>query len=133
MPVLVSSSQFSGEPNDIQGFRRRTPSFVMTAKAHFWLKYVLSVRFRTVGLQTPYIGVDARYFQRTARFQRTLRKLLTGEPLLAALLDEGYCDQSHFIKNCQFFTQRSPGHLLTSEQMALNHYNPQISKLVGFI
>lgn len=80
-----------------------------------------------------YIGVDARYFQRTARFQRTLRKLLTGEPLLDTLLDEGYCDQSHFIKNCQFFTQRSPGHLLTSEHMALNHYNPKICKLIGFI
>ncbi|QHB31948.1 AraC family transcriptional regulator [Yersinia canariae] len=80
-----------------------------------------------------YIGVDARYFQRTARFQRTLRKLLTGTPLLDTLLDGGYCDQSHFIKSCQFFTQRSPGHLLTPEQMTLNHYNPQISRLAGFI
>lgn len=80
-----------------------------------------------------YIGVDARYFQRTARFQRALRKLLNGKPLIDTLLDVGYCDQSHFIKNCQFFTQRSPSHLLTPEQMALNHYNPKISKLIGFI
>lgn len=80
-----------------------------------------------------YIGVDARYFQRTARFQRTLRRLLSGTPLLDTLLDEGYCDQPHFNKNCQFFTQRSPGNLLTPEQITLNHYNPQIGRLVGFI
>ena len=46
-----------------------------------------------------YIGVDARYFLRTARFQRTLRQLLSGSPLLDTLLAQGYCDQSHFIKN----------------------------------
>lgn len=80
-----------------------------------------------------YVGTDARYFQRTARFQRTLRKLLAGVPLQDTLLEGGYCDQSHFIKNCQFFTQRSPGHLLTPEHKILNHYSPQINRLVGFL
>lgn len=78
-----------------------------------------------------YTGVDMRYFQRTARFQRTLRRLLSGAPLFDALLDGGYCDQSHFIKSCQFFTQRSPKYLLTPEHKALNHYNPQVNRLAG--
>ncbi|MGL5841158.1 MAG: helix-turn-helix domain-containing protein [Aeromonas hydrophila] len=80
-----------------------------------------------------HIGVDARYFLRTARFQRTLRQLLSGSPLLDTLLAQGYCDQSHFIKSCQFFTQRSPGQLLTPEHKALNHYSSQINRLAGFL
>lgn len=80
-----------------------------------------------------YIGVDARYFLRTARFQRTLRLLLSGSPLLDTLLSQGYCDQSHFIKSCRFFTQQAPGQLLTQEHKNLNHYSPRVNKLVGFL
>ncbi|HEM8293716.1 helix-turn-helix domain-containing protein [Providencia vermicola] len=79
-----------------------------------------------------YLGVDARYFQRTARFQRTLRRLLSGTPLFDTMLDEGYYDQSHFIKDCQFFTQRSPTNLLAQEQIILNYYNHKIDTLVSF-
>lgn len=80
-----------------------------------------------------HVGVDARYFLRTARFQRTLRQLLSGAPPLDSLLDEGYCDQSHFIKSCHFFTRRSPRQLFTPEHKILNHYNPHINGLVGFL
>lgn len=80
-----------------------------------------------------HIGVDARYFLRTARFQRTLRQLLSGSPLLDTLLAHGYCDQSHFIKSCHFFTQRSPGQLLTLEHKTLNHYSPEVNELAGFL
>ncbi len=78
-----------------------------------------------------HLGVDARYFLRTARFQRALRQLLSGAPSLDALLEQGYCDQPHFIKSCHFFTGRSPGQLLTPEHQRLNHYSPQINRPAG--
>ncbi|ASX11149.1 hypothetical protein CK627_10330 [Aeromonas dhakensis] len=78
-----------------------------------------------------HLGVDARYFLRTARFQRALRQLLSGAPSLDALLEQGYCDQPHFIKSCHFFTGRSPGQLLTPEHRRLNHYSPQINRPAG--
>lgn len=80
-----------------------------------------------------HVGVDARYFLRTARFQRALRQLLSGAPSLDTLLEQGYCDQSHFIKSCHFFTGRSPGQLLTPEHKRLNHYNPQVNRLAGYL
>ncbi|MGU5814346.1 helix-turn-helix domain-containing protein [Aeromonas hydrophila] len=78
-----------------------------------------------------HLGVDARYFLRTTRFQRALRQLLSGAPSLDALLEQGYCDQPHFIKSCHFFTGRSPGQLLTPEHQRLNHYSLQINRPAG--
>lgn len=80
-----------------------------------------------------HLGVDARYFLRTVRFQRSLRQLLSGEASLDVLLAQGYCDQPHFIKSCHFFTGRSPGLLLTPEHQRLNHYSPQVNRLAGFL
>ncbi|QBH97610.1 AraC family transcriptional regulator [Limnobaculum zhutongyuii] len=69
-----------------------------------------------------FIGVDARYFCRTARFQHTLRQILAGHPVLDSALEQGYTDQPHFIKTCRFFTGLTPGELFTAEHQALNYY-----------
>lgn len=95
---------------------------------------LLNLNLRTLQRRLHcYLGVDARYFQRTARFQKTLRRLMSGGELLHSLLDEGYYDQPHFNKNCKFYTKRSPGKLLTPDQFTLNHYNPKIGEFSGFI
>ena len=55
-------------------------------------------------------GVSPKYFQRTARFQYTLRKLLSNSPnnFLNIALDHGYYDQAHFIKDFKQFTGETP-------------------------
>ena len=98
------------------------------------LQLHLGVSMRTFQRRLyKHIGVDARYFLRTVRFQRTLRQLLSGAPLLNTLLEQGYCDQSHFIKSRLFFTERLPKKLLTPEHIALNHYSPLVNRLDGFL
>ncbi|WP_392551565.1 helix-turn-helix domain-containing protein [Orbus wheelerorum] len=96
-------------------------------------RQLLDINTRTLQRRLRcYLGVDARYFQRTARFQRTLHRLSSGTLLFDAMLEEGYYDQSHFIKDCQFFTQRSPTNLLTQEQIIINYYNHEIDTFVSF-
>lgn len=80
-----------------------------------------------------YVGVNARYLQRTARFQKTLRFLLQGKPILGGALDFGFYDQSHFTKDCVFYTQLTPKKIITEEHMMLNHYNHNINITSGFI
>ncbi|AKJ41237.1 AraC family transcriptional regulator [Pragia fontium] len=69
-----------------------------------------------------FIGVDARYFCRTAKFQHSLRQILAGQTMLDGALNHGYTDQSHFIKTCRFFTGLTPGELLTKQYRRLNYY-----------
>lgn len=69
-----------------------------------------------------FIGVDARYFCRTARFQHTIRQILAGQGMLDSALANGYSDQSHFIKTCRFYTGLTPGQLFTEQYKGLNYY-----------
>ncbi|WP_411705110.1 helix-turn-helix domain-containing protein [Edaphovirga cremea] len=71
-----------------------------------------------------FTGVDARYFCRTARFQRTLRQLLTEGNVLDSAMHHGYCDQSHFIKTCRLYSGLTPTELLTQQYRRLNYYAP---------
>lgn len=70
-----------------------------------------------------FIGVDARYFCRTARFQHTIRQILAGQDVLDSALAHGYTDQSHFIKTCRFYTGLTPGQLFTQQHRGLNYYH----------
>lgn len=57
-----------------------------------------------------YIGISPRLFARICRFQSTLRQL-TGrkyEKLSDVAFDNGYADQSHFIRSFKEFTGFSP-------------------------
>ncbi|MHA7845841.1 AraC family transcriptional regulator [Serratia sp. D1N4] len=69
-----------------------------------------------------FIGVDARYFCRTARFQHTLRRILSGQDVLDSALTYGYTDQPHFIKTCRFYSGLTPGQLFTEQYKGLNYY-----------
>jgi len=75
-----------------------------------------------------FTGVDAKYFERTSRFQSTLRTLLSGchHQYTAVVLDHGYYDQPHFIKDCKYFTGLTPKQFLTEDNFVLNHYNNDI-------
>ncbi|MGF1717558.1 helix-turn-helix domain-containing protein [Photobacterium chitinilyticum] len=75
-----------------------------------------------------YTGVDAKYFERTSRFQSTLRTLLSGchHQYTAVVLEHGYYDQPHFIKDCKYFTGLTPKQFLTEDNFVLNHYNNDI-------
>lgn len=80
-----------------------------------------------------YVGVNARYFQRTARFQRTLRRILSCSSNSNYLFLDDYCDQSHFINACKFFTGKSPRQLCSIEHKTLNYYNFQVNVVCGYI
>ncbi|MFC0228866.1 AraC family transcriptional regulator [Serratia aquatilis] len=71
-----------------------------------------------------FTGVDARYFCRTARFQRALRQLLTESPIYCNTNNDDYFDQSHFIKTCRLYTGLTPSRLLTAQFRELNYYLP---------
>ncbi|MCW8331022.1 helix-turn-helix domain-containing protein [Photobacterium sp. SDRW27] len=75
-----------------------------------------------------YTGVDAKYFERTSRFQSTLRALLSGRShqYTSVALDHGYYDQPYFIKEFKRFTGQTPKQFLTEENFMLNHYNNEI-------
>jgi len=75
-----------------------------------------------------YTGVDAKYFERTSRFQATLRALLSGRnhQYTAVALDHGYYDQPYFIKEFKCFTGQTPKQFLTEDNFTLNHYNNDI-------
>ncbi|WP_261842795.1 helix-turn-helix domain-containing protein [Aliamphritea ceti] len=72
-------------------------------------------------------GVSAKYFARTARFQATL-KLLLKQPqapvhfCLDTLLAQGYCDQSHFIRDFRYFTGSTPTQYLRVANPQCNFY-----------
>lgn len=72
-----------------------------------------------------FTGVDTKYFERTARFQSTLKKLLKAQSsqYLSVAFEHGYYDQSHFIKDFKFYTQSTPSEYLTEQNFSLNYYN----------
>lgn len=75
-----------------------------------------------------FTGVDARYFCRTARFQRTLRQLLTEGDVLNGAINHGYYDQAHFIKTCRLYTGLTPTELLKLQYRQLNYYTNALAE-----
>ena len=71
------------------------------------------------------IGVTPKAFQRTARFNHTLRELLLTEPraTLATALDHGYYDQAHFIRDFRSFVGESPQSYLRQARSSSHFYN----------
>ena len=74
------------------------------------------------------IGVTPKLFQRTARFNLTVRELLLSSPAdtLGVALDHGYYDQAHFIHDFQAFVGDSPAAYLQSAARLAHFYNPPI-------
>ena len=71
------------------------------------------------------IGVTPKAFQRTARFNHTLRELLLVAPrdTLATALDHGYYDQAHFIRDFRSFVGVSPQSYLRQVRNSSHFYN----------
>lgn len=102
--------------------------------SHLWLDEVVNrmyYRHRSVtqGELTAFSGFGARHFQkifknhfgiapkrfqRIIRFEQLTRHLLLNrqQDYLSAVLDYGYYDQSHFIKDFKFFIGASPSGFL---------------------
>ena len=74
------------------------------------------------------IGVTPKTFQRTARFNLTMRDLLLAgsSDYLAAALDHGYYDQAHFIHDFQSFVGKAPAQFLQTATPMAHFYNPPI-------
>lgn len=90
------------------------------------VKQRVGVSERTFQRQFKMItGVDAKYFERTARFQSCLRHLLN-QPIVDyqdTIFMNGYYDQSHFIRDFNAFTGSTPSKFLTEKSYHLNHYS----------
>ncbi|MGL4583577.1 MAG: helix-turn-helix domain-containing protein [Flavobacterium sp.] len=69
-------------------------------------------------------GFTPKKFQVVSRFESTLRKLLLSEKAdyLQTVLDSGYYDQSHFIKECKSHTNLSPTDTLKYKEDSLHFY-----------
>ena len=73
------------------------------------------------------VGVTPKTFQRTARFQLTVRDLLLAEgaECLGTVLDHGYYDQAHFIHDFEAFVGQAPTGFLQTTRAA-HFYNPPL-------
>ena len=74
------------------------------------------------------IGVTPKRFQRTARFNLTVRELLlsASADTLGVALDHGYYDQAHFIHDFRHFVGDSPAAFLQATARVAHFYNPPI-------
>ena len=74
------------------------------------------------------IGVTPKLFQRTARFNLTVRELLLSArtDTLGVALDHGYYDQAHFIHDFQTFVGDSPAAFLQATARVAHFYNQPI-------
>lgn len=70
-------------------------------------------------------GVTPARFRRLARLRRALRGLvLTGNDCITSLLDDGYVDQAHQIRDFRAFTGCTPGQIRRTAVGASHFYNP---------
>lgn len=76
-------------------------------------------------LFTEAMGISPKYFHRVARFEQTIKKLLLNYKTvyLDTILDAGYYDQAHFIKECKIFTGTTPGAFLRKRNFMSHFYN----------
>jgi AraC-like DNA-binding protein len=75
-------------------------------------------------------GVSPKYFQRIVRTEAVVRQmlLLCRKDYLDAALQNGYYDQSHFIKDCRHFTGVAPGHFFHDANFKSHFYNSPLTK-----
>ena len=73
-------------------------------------------------------GLSAKEFQKITRFQDVIKKiLLTRNPdYLNTILDNGYFDQSHFIKEFKSLTQKTPLDYFKTENFESHFYHASI-------
>jgi len=74
------------------------------------------------------VGVSPKAFQRIARFESVLKYLLLNKKsdYLHTVLDRGYYDQSHFIKDFKAFTGEYPSLFLQEKNFMSHFYNNKL-------
>lgn len=76
----------------------------------------------------PAAGVNPKYYQRIVRMESVTRQLLLTheKDYLSVALDNGYYDQSHFIKECRHFIGTTPGLFFNEDNFMSHFYNPSL-------
>ncbi len=89
----------------------------------------LSLRQFERGFKSQF-GLTAKEFQKIARFQDVVKKMLLRKEsdYLDTILENGYFDQSHFIKEFKFLTQKTPLEYLNEKNFASHFYHVSIKK-----
>jgi len=89
----------------------------------------LSLRQFERGFKNQF-GITAKEFQKITRFQEVIKSILLGKKpdYLNTILDNGYFDQSHFIKEFRSFTQKTPLEYFTDENFNSHFYHKSINK-----
>lgn len=89
----------------------------------------LSLRQFERGFKSQF-GITAKGFQKITRFQNVVKQiLLNREPdYLETILDNGYFDQSHFIKEFKSLTKKTPLEYFSKENFDSHFYHKSIHK-----
>lgn len=92
-------------------------------------KACLSLRQFERGFKTQF-GITAKEFQKITRFQNVVKQLLftKNTDYLHTILDNGYFDQSHFIKEFKFLTQKTPMGYFNSKNIDKHFYHKPIKQ-----
>ncbi len=75
-------------------------------------------------------GITAKEFQKITRFQNVVKKILLNKnpDYLDIILDNGYFDQSHFIKEFKSLTDKTPLEYFTKENFDSHFYHRPLNK-----
>lgn len=75
-------------------------------------------------------GTTAKEFQKITRFQEVIKKLLLNKTTdyLGTILENGYFDQSHFIKEFKSLTSKTPLEYFTDKNFNSHFYHKSINK-----
>lgn len=88
----------------------------------------LSVRQFERGFKSQF-GITAKEFQKITRFQEVIKHTLIrkNSDYLQLALDQGYFDQSHFIRNFKSLTEKKPLEYFTEENFEHHFYHKSIN------
>lgn len=89
----------------------------------------LSLRQFERGFKSQF-GITAKEFQKITRFQDVLKKILINRKsdYLETILDNGYFDQSHFIKEFKSLTKKKPLEYFTKENFDSHFYHKSLNE-----
>ncbi|WP_203256596.1 helix-turn-helix domain-containing protein [Hyunsoonleella ulvae] len=73
-------------------------------------------------------GITAKEFQKITRFQNVIKQLLLDKnpDYLNTVLENGYFDQSHFIREFKSLTQQTPSEYFTTKNFKSHFYHKSI-------
>ncbi|WP_108869953.1 helix-turn-helix domain-containing protein [Aquimarina aquimarini] len=89
----------------------------------------LSLRQFERGFKSQF-GITAKKFQKITRFQNVIKKMLLNRETnyLNTILESGYFDQSHFIREFKSITNQTPLEYFTEKNFDINFYHESMNK-----